>query len=111
MGAGASTLAGVYKNLTGDTGDPFPLFKQLLDDAFPSETSSAVLGPNFDDPWPLPAVLTHTIRFSNGSWQNFFGDVQAAVGQNIGINFGTKVSCSADQSGNLQVCVALGRAC
>ncbi len=53
VGAGASTLAGVYKNLTGDAGDPFPFFKHLLDDAFPSQTTSAVPGPNFDDPWPL----------------------------------------------------------
>ena len=53
--AGASTLAGVYRNLTGHTDDPFPLFKRLLDEAFPSETNSALPGPNFDDPWPLPA--------------------------------------------------------
>jgi hypothetical protein len=53
VGAGASTLAGVYKNLTGNAADPFPLFKAILDLSFPSTTSSAVPGPNFDDPWPL----------------------------------------------------------
>lgn len=53
VAAGASTLTGVYKNLTGDSGDPFPFFKRLLDFAFPSQTSSAVPGPNFDDPWPI----------------------------------------------------------
>ena len=53
VGAGASTLSGVYKNLTGNSADPFPLFKATLDLWFPSTTSSAVPGPNFDDPWPL----------------------------------------------------------
>jgi hypothetical protein len=56
VGAGASKLAGVYRNLTGDTGDPFPFFYQLLDRAFPSRTNSAVPGPNFDDPWPLATL-------------------------------------------------------
>jgi hypothetical protein len=55
VGGAAATLAGVYKNLTGDPNDPFPVFKQLLDARFPSQTSSAVPGPNFDDPWPLGA--------------------------------------------------------
>ncbi|HEY7572410.1 MAG TPA: hypothetical protein VH796_13670, partial [Nitrososphaeraceae archaeon] len=53
VGAGAATLAGVYRNLTGDPADPFPRFKILLDSAFPSQTGSAVPGPNFDNPWPL----------------------------------------------------------
>jgi hypothetical protein len=53
VAAGGATLAIVYKNLTGDAGDPFPFFKRLLDNAFPSQTNSAVPGPNFDDPWPL----------------------------------------------------------
>ena len=56
VAAGSSTLAGVYKNLTGDGSDPFPLFKDILDLWFPSQTSSAVAGPNFDDPWPLLAA-------------------------------------------------------
>jgi hypothetical protein len=53
VAAGASTLAGVYKNLTGDAGDPFPFFKRLLDLQFPSQSNSALPGPNFDDPWPI----------------------------------------------------------
>jgi hypothetical protein len=51
VGAGASTLGGVYRNLTGDTGDPFPFFKQLLDTAFPG-TSTITTG-NLDSPFPL----------------------------------------------------------
>jgi len=64
VGAGASTLAGVYANLTGDTGDPFPFFKRLLDGAFPSQTTSAVPGPNFDDPWPL-GILSFVVDKSS----------------------------------------------
>lgn len=56
VAAGASTLTGVYKNLTNDTGDPFPFFKRLLDDAFPSQSTSALPGPNFDDPFPLASL-------------------------------------------------------
>ena len=47
VAAGASPLAGVYRNLTGDTGDPFPFFKQLLD-----RTSTITTG-NLDNPFPL----------------------------------------------------------
>jgi hypothetical protein len=56
VGAAGATLATVYRNLTGDPNDPFPLFKRLLDERFPSSTGSAVPGPNFDDPWPLGDV-------------------------------------------------------
>ena len=56
VAAGSSTLAAVYKNLTGDGTNPFPLFKGILDLWFPSQTSSAVAGPNYDDPWPLLGV-------------------------------------------------------
>src|SRR5215469_13265551 len=51
VAAGAGTLAGVYRNLTGDTADPFPFFKQLCDTAFPG-TSTITTG-NLDDPFPL----------------------------------------------------------
>jgi hypothetical protein len=51
VAAAASELSGVYKNLTGDAGDPFPFFKQLLDEAFPGTT--AIPGSNPDNPWPL----------------------------------------------------------
>ncbi len=42
VAAGAATLAGVYRNLSGDPTDPFPYFKKTLDDAFPSLTNSHV---------------------------------------------------------------------
>lgn len=53
IAAADSELSGVYRNLTGDSSDPFPFFKQLLDNAFPSQTSSAVPGLNPDNPFPL----------------------------------------------------------
>ncbi|MBV8819665.1 MAG: hypothetical protein JO022_14995 [Acidobacteriaceae bacterium] len=53
VAAGAPTLAGVYRNLTGDSSDPFSRFKQLLDLKFPSQTGNVLPGPNFDDPWPI----------------------------------------------------------
>jgi hypothetical protein len=59
IAAQAPTLAGVHRNLTGDAADPFPAFKQMLDDAFPRTTPdgtpirSVVPGPNPDNPYPL----------------------------------------------------------
>lgn len=52
VGAGADTLAEVYRNLTGDTADPFPFFKRLLDTAFPG-TSTISGTSNLDNPFPL----------------------------------------------------------
>jgi hypothetical protein len=55
----ASTLAGVYRNLTGDSANPFPQFKQMLDNAFPQTDPhgnpifSVIPGPNPDNPYPL----------------------------------------------------------
>ena len=53
VAAAASSLGGVYTNLTGDSSDPFPFFKSLLDGVYPSTTSSAIAGPNPDNPWPI----------------------------------------------------------
>jgi hypothetical protein len=49
---GAQFLSGVYTNLTGDPGDPFPFFKRLCDTAFPGTSGNSV-GPNLDDPFPI----------------------------------------------------------
>jgi hypothetical protein len=59
IAAAAPTLAGVYKNLTGDARDPFPAFKAQLDRAFPRQDASGhpivsvVPGANPDNPYPL----------------------------------------------------------
>jgi len=51
VAAGGGTLADVYRKLTGDTGDPYPLFKRLIDTAYPG-TATITTG-NQDDPFPL----------------------------------------------------------
>lgn len=59
INAAAPTLAGVYQNLTGDVANPFPAFKQMLDNAFPRTgpdglpIHSVIPGPNPDNPYPL----------------------------------------------------------
>ena len=52
----SSCLRGVYRTLTGDNSDPFPFFKQLLDNAFPPNQVSSIPGPNPDNPWPLGSL-------------------------------------------------------
>ena len=59
VAAGGATLAQVYKNLTGDSTNPFPLFKQLLDNAYPG--TSTITGPNLDNPYPI-AKLSFAVR-------------------------------------------------
>jgi Listeria-Bacteroides repeat domain (List_Bact_rpt) len=55
-GNAATCLRGVYRNLTNDSSDPFPFFKQLLDNAFPPSQVATVPGPNPDNPWPLGSL-------------------------------------------------------
>ena len=52
INAGAQTLAGVYSNLSGDGGDPFPFFSRLVGQSFPG-TKQIIAGPDLDDPFPL----------------------------------------------------------
>jgi hypothetical protein len=53
IAAAAPTLAGVYRNLTGDQADPFPAFKAMLDGAFPAPTGTETrLTPSFRDRTP-----------------------------------------------------------
>jgi hypothetical protein len=84
VAAGAPTLGGVYRNLTGDNSDPFPFFKQLVDTAFPG-TATITTG-NLDNPFPLGILsfwvdkstfgrdeVTDTITSSsNGTFPNAF---------------------------------------
>ena len=49
--AAAPELSGVYQNLTGFAGDPFPAFKALLDTYYPGTTT--IPGSNPDNPFPL----------------------------------------------------------
>lgn len=55
VAAGAYNLRLVYRNLTGDNGDPFPFFKHLLDIAFTDNTTITPIT-NQDNPWPLGSL-------------------------------------------------------
>ncbi len=92
VAAAGPTLAAAYTNLTGDPRDPFPLFKQMLDARFPSQTGSAVPGPNFDDPWPLGDVAWAGVWRSgdrpyylwmNASQSDFVSKWQTLASQNM----------------------------
>jgi hypothetical protein len=75
INAAASTLAGVYRNLTGDVADPFPAFKQMLDNAFPrtapdgSPITSVVPGTNPDNPYPLNQYVAEVPVSARIFWQ------------------------------------------
>ncbi len=53
---GGACLRGVYRNLTGDTSDPFPYFAGLLAAAYPPDQVASIPEPNPDDPWPLGSL-------------------------------------------------------
>jgi hypothetical protein len=65
VAAGASTLAGVYKNLTGDPNDPFPLFQEIVYASFPtSPVNSDITTGNLDNPFPLPSAgVLSTLKY------------------------------------------------
>lgn len=90
--AAGATLAAVYKNLTADPNNPFPLFKSLLDARFPSQTGSSVPGPNPDDPWPLGDVAWSGVwrsgnrpyyLWAHASQSEFVSKWQALASQNM----------------------------
>src|SRR5262249_39994338 len=57
VAAAAPHLAGVYRNLTGNTDDPFPAVKALIELRSPGTDTIPVGGPhNFDDPFPIFVV-------------------------------------------------------
>lgn len=95
VAAGANTLGGVYRNLTGDTADPFPFFKQLMDTAFPG--TAIITSGNLDNPFPLGILsfwvdkstfgrdeVTDVIgSSSNGSFPNAFWLVLEGFNRNM----------------------------
>ena len=52
VAAAGPQLSDVYRNLTGDGGDPFPFFKHMLDVAFPGTATLSGVS-NLDNPYPL----------------------------------------------------------
>jgi hypothetical protein len=78
VGAGAPTLAGVYNNLTGDPGDPFPYFKALVDSGYPG--TSTIPGPDLDNPFPL-AMPLQVWTWDGWGWGTF--DIAFPFGRSV----------------------------
>jgi hypothetical protein len=53
IAAGASNLTAICKSLTGDNGDPYPFFANLLEHVYPSSGPANIPGPVSDNPFPL----------------------------------------------------------
>ncbi|MDQ1700223.1 MAG: hypothetical protein QOG34_2086, partial [Frankiaceae bacterium] len=66
VAAAGANLGVVYRNLTGDTNDPFPYFKSLLDAAYPNPTGNSIPGPNVDNPFPLGTLTWITTKNTFG---------------------------------------------
>jgi uncharacterized protein YjbJ (UPF0337 family) len=67
---------------------------------------SLVTPPRYDTNYqiqPTPGRLIHTIRYTDGKWQDFFGDVQEAVGERVGEI--ADIGCSTDNGNNLHLCI------
>jgi hypothetical protein len=81
IAAAASNLAGVYTNLTQDTGNPFPFFQRLLQ-AYPG-AGGITTGANLDDPWPVGLV-------SIWEEKSYFGyyEVQDLISSSAGVYSG-----------------------
>ena len=78
VAAGSETLADVYRKLTGDSGDPFPLFKHLLDTAYPGTTK--ITTGNLDNPFPL-GVLSFWLDKSTFGRDEVQDVIQASGGR------------------------------
>ena len=53
--------------------------------------------------------LLHTIRFSNGGWQSYFGNVLAVIGNSANVGTVTSVACDGNYLTGLQVAVTTSR--
>jgi len=103
--AAAPTIAGVYRNLTGDTGDPFPFFKLLAGNRFPENVASNIPGPDMDNPFPLALLsfwvdkstfgrdeVQDIISTNGGRVENAFWLMLEGFNINTYNNFGTTIS-------------------
>jgi hypothetical protein len=72
IAAGSSNLATVYRNLTGDTRDPFQRFSGLLALYFPTNQTSNLIN---DNPFPLSEEQQHIFyRGADGGINHIFWD-------------------------------------
>lgn len=80
IGAGSSTLSGAYTKLTGDQGNPFPAFLNLIESVYPSTSTATIPGPVIDNPFPMAIT---------GFWANkdTFGkdEVQEVINKKGGV--------------------------
>ncbi|MDP9175378.1 MAG: hypothetical protein M3O30_16170 [Planctomycetota bacterium] len=51
-----SNLASIYKAVTGDAGDPFPFFLNLISSVYPASSNATIPGPVTDNPFPIAIV-------------------------------------------------------
>lgn len=51
-----NNLATAYKTLTGDSGDPFPFFLNLISSVYPASSTASIPGPVSDNPFPMAIV-------------------------------------------------------
>ena len=66
VAAGAPNLQGVYQNLTGDNGDPFPTFSNLLEHAFPGGSVVDDIKQDEDSPFPISYMQFVVLKPSYG---------------------------------------------
>ena len=105
---GSSCLRGVWQNLTGDAGDPFPLFKALLDNAYPQTAVANVPGTNPDNPFPIALLsfwvdkstfgrdeVQDMINTNGGRFDNAFWLVIEGFNKNTYLNFAPAFSAFA----------------
>jgi hypothetical protein len=57
IAAYSSNLANAYHTLTGDPGDPFPFFLNLIASVYPASQPVNIPGPVTDNPFPMAEVL------------------------------------------------------
>src|SRR5439155_6227928 len=48
-----NNLAAAFATLTGDHGDPFPFFLNLISSVYPASSTASIPGPVIDNPLPL----------------------------------------------------------
>jgi hypothetical protein len=56
IAAYSSNLRAAYNTLTGDSGNPFPFFLNLIASVYPAAATAAIPGPVSDDPFPIALV-------------------------------------------------------
>lgn len=70
IAAYSNNLATAYKTLTGDAGNPFPFFLNLISSVYPASSKANIPGPVSDNPFPIAIV-----SFADG--KNTFGRDEA----------------------------------